>query len=763
MKNFKMLGIFFIVTMTFFISGCGSRENEADKKSTSSIELMWKTDGFVTDDEVVKEQELWIDRYIRWEHDDVELLSDDERALETIEGGALQDCIYRFTPVNTLSEFTTVRVVMECIDTVSMEKKVTLFLPEQIGAGEDNSGFVCGVNAAVDGSYIFHWLKYGYDGDDFVQKANELVYLTEDSGKVETNLLPAYIEKGLIREKYNSIVFRSQELSFDVFGNSYVIGDNSDSLFVLDMDGKNISEYYCSAGEQIGKPMNTEDGELIFPCYNKNDKTTSLLWVDVKNENIKTLATINDIILQLYGLKENNLYYENNDGIIRWDVTSGTRKLIFEFKENGVLDVYKKQLVLRSDDTTVLRMYGQINGEFEDWLLVMSDKPVDKNDPVRVVSLTNESNRVKTCARVAARKNPEYSYKYEDKNGIDETDFYARIMAELMSGQGPDILYVSAENMELLGQKGLLADLRGYISEESLNKVIPGVLKLGMDNGVLIGIASDITATSLMIRDDVWNGDSWTPDDMLSLLEDGRISGRLFDGGTLHASRISIKILLEYLLADSFVIDWEKNESHFEDERFIKLIEYLGNCQAEQLDEDDNKPSDALILTSISSLDWINYFTGIRGNTGWHYVGFPSRQGCGNYLEAGGMLVVNAATTANEAVAAYLECFLGREVQDAVSFGEGMPIIPLPTENVVFDEDKAYWQGQEMPLFDDGSTSLDEVNDLLEKCVPAPKKYPQIEQIVWEELEAYYSGGKTAEETASVIDDRVQIYLDELQ
>lgn len=66
----------------------------------------------------------------------------------------------------------------------------------------------------------------------------------------------------------------------------------------------------------------------------------------------------------------------------------------------------------------MLRVYGQINGEFEDWLLVMSDKPVDKNDPVRVVSLTNESNRVKICARVAARKNPEYSYKYEDKMAL---------------------------------------------------------------------------------------------------------------------------------------------------------------------------------------------------------------------------------------------------------------------------------------------------------------------------------------------------------
>ena len=159
MRYNKRLGLA-IAAMILLTVGCGGQENKINKTLDVLDTDMWKTDGFVTDDEVVKEQELWIDRYIRWEHDDVELLSDNERALETIEGGALQDCIYRFTPVNTLSEFTTVRVVMECIDTVSMEKKVTLFLPEQIGAGEDNSGFVCGVNAAVDGSYIFHWLKY---------------------------------------------------------------------------------------------------------------------------------------------------------------------------------------------------------------------------------------------------------------------------------------------------------------------------------------------------------------------------------------------------------------------------------------------------------------------------------------------------------------------------------------------------------------------------------------------------------------------------
>ena len=111
MRYYKRFKLIISVAMLLFTIGCVKQENKSDESYDLLSSDMWKTDGFVTDDEVVKEQELWIDRYIRWEHDDVELLSDDERALETIEGDALQDCIYRFTPVNTLSEFTTVRVL----------------------------------------------------------------------------------------------------------------------------------------------------------------------------------------------------------------------------------------------------------------------------------------------------------------------------------------------------------------------------------------------------------------------------------------------------------------------------------------------------------------------------------------------------------------------------------------------------------------------------------------------------------------------------
>ena len=60
----------------------------------------------------------------------------------------------------------------------------------------------------------------------------------------------------------------------------------------------------------------------------------------------------------------------------------------------------------------------------------------------------------------------------------------------------------------------------------------------------------------------------------------------------------------------------------------------------------------------------------------------------------------------------------------------------------------------------DGGTSLDEVNELLAKCVPDPRTYADI---VWEEVQSYYSGDKTAEEVAALIDDRVQLYMDEMR
>lgn len=114
---------------------------------------------------------------------------------------------------------------------------------------------------------------------------------------------------------------------------------------------------------------------------------------------------------------------------------------------------------------------------------------------------------------------------------------------------------------------------------------------------------------------------------------------------------------------------------------------------------------------------------------------------------------------------------MGMEVQENFSSDSNyssFPVLPLSVDDIVYpDEDngkeKASWHNMNILQFDDGTTSVHEVNEMFKHCAPAMKRYYAINMIVADELNAYISGERTAEETAAIIDDRVQIYLDELQ
>ena len=45
--------------------------------------------------------------------------------------------------------------------------------------------------------------------------------------------------------------------------------------------------------------------------------------------------------------------------------------------------------------------------------------------------------------------------------------FYQRIIAQMSAGEGPDLLFVHAEDMERLNGKQFLADLSGVLEEET--------------------------------------------------------------------------------------------------------------------------------------------------------------------------------------------------------------------------------------------------------------------------------------------------------
>ena len=87
-----------------------------------------------------------------------------------------------------------------------------------------------------------------------------------------------------------------------------------------------------------------------------------------------------------------------------------------------------------------------------------------------------------------------------------------------------------------------------------------------------------------------------------------------------------------------------------------------------------------------------------------------------------------------------------------------------PEEHLVRDEEGvARWMGvQDILNYEDGTAPLHQAAEVLETCVPAPRMFSDINIIISQELENMHAEGKSAEETAQIIDNRIQLYLDEI-
>lgn len=267
---------------------------------------------------------------------------------------------------------------------------------------------------------------------------------------------------------------------------------------------------------------------------------------------------------------------------------------------------------------------------------------------------------------------------------------------------------------------------------------MPGVIELGTVDGTLVGMTPGVFARTLMVGENVWSGDSWTIE------------------------------IVDYNLEDSFLIDWENRESHFEDESFIRLLKCVGKDAPPPVEDtqDDRLQGGGSLMVEVilGSTGSVSTFQGAREAEGSHYVGFPTEGGNGNYLVSNGMLVVNKNLSDPEAVSAYLECLWGNEIQELEDKGYELPVTLPSTDDISYNAETgmARWHGHSLTVFEDGTTSIHEASAFLAQYVPEPRTYADLERIIYEELSAYFEeSGRTAEDTARIIDNRIQVYLDE--
>lgn len=707
-----------------------------------------------------EEPGLWPAEYIKWDHE-----HDPELNLRSSSSQVFEDRIYQLNTFATKN--TGYRYLLEIYDTSSMQ--ITMTEIDDIIPDTDGS-FIADMSVIDSGTYAFLVMKYERSEADTLELVQaDIVYTDLEKEIDRVDLMPAVREKGL-EDIY-------QECQCDALGNIYLreLKGNtvSNHLLIFDRNGSLWMDQSLEKSDEIMSPFRTPEGNLIFPVNNRRKKTSRLVFFDSEEKEMRVLAKLDEeSIKQLDGVQGTELYYENYYGIVKWDLVSGDRTLVFSFEENSVPRVYNTMLVFRDGQTPVFRMYTVINSNRkEDWLMVLAEQEPEKAEPLQVVSLNGNPDSVRDCVALASRRNPGLSFTYKSCADKDQKDFRTRIMAELAAGSGPDILYVSLEDMRRLQDMGALADLDSFLTGETKDRILPGIIELGTVDGVFVGIAPDMDVDSVVTLKSIWEPDAWKLEDIIRLLDTGDFTGIFCQGTISFAPQAQLKWLTMFGLQESVLIDWETRESHFDGDLFLKILELARTYGSDNPSEGETWLGVGGCLGQPLGAS-INTFNALYEEYGdeYHFVGWPTRGSSGNYLNSQGVLVVNRDTANSEAVSAYLSCLLEDEIQYPYSVIPKYSILKVSLEDIEtmeitaegFEEEtRFFWKDHRLLIKEDDTTTLQDYKDFLESCIPRPENYGDIVNMVWEEAQSYIAGDKSAKEVARIVDSRIQLYLDE--
>lgn len=505
------------------------------------------------------------------------------------------------------------------------------------------------------------------------------------------------------------------------------------------------------------KAFHLADGRTILSRWDETAQASILTWYGGENSGQALGRLDGEYAFAFCSGEEDILYCVAGDSLLRWNVKGNTMEELFRLYENGVKIGYSTGLFLTDEGEFLLcRITDQ-----DSYVYVLTDRKPENDAEIRLSCVRHPVgiDYIQRRASTFASETGSISVVLEKVEETYQEDYRNRIFAELTAGRGPEIMWLSREDMVLLAEKGVLCDLSDMIPEDIKEKMIPAALEIGRVDGKLVGFTPLVEFDTLITADKTWAENSWSISDLMKLAESKEDLEALASEVPYILDPASL--LLWVLLRDmdnSPFLDLDQGVSHFDSEEFVQILKL---CKEFSRHDDTRIEKDELILMlregkiAASVLNFYNhiYFANAMTNYGGdcHIVGFPTNGGCGNYVRAfsGGYLAVNANAEHKEEIAEFFAYLLDYDYP----FNElGCSVRLDVIRNI--DIPQTYTKP-------DGSSWLNEFLDFLENCEPEPVTPEQIIDIVREEALAYFHGDKSAEDAANIIHNRVQLYLDE--
>ncbi|MCM1058268.1 MAG: extracellular solute-binding protein [Firmicutes bacterium] len=571
---------------------------------------------------------------------------------------------------------------------------------------------------------------------------------------------------------------------------------------------KSLSEETAGALSNCRRLLRRKDGACLLLCREGEGlslteyelQTDTLGESFVLPENISAANLSNTAFSPGEG---SDLTYGNASGVYTWNMGDEQSRLKMSYinSDRNITDVRALQEL---DETHFVMFYQEDYGRALKAGVFEYTRPEDIPDKAVLVLAGLNVNGVKTRVVQYNRSSDKYRVLVKEYETSDA------LHLDMVSGKMPDIILVQgpfqeeALPMDSYIAKGLIADVGKLIEEDeelSRTDYLENVFEAYSVDGRLMYVVPSFTFSTMAARSSlVEDEEGWSVERALAVLEEMGGDARLMDG--LSRDTFMEKVM-EYRGND--FIDVKTGKCTFDSPEFIELMKYARTLPEERSyagwsGEGEYELQYLKNRTLLMELGFGIFgqdvderlFYRLNGYLGGEYslVGFPAvsgesagetesgKGGSGAYVQAVNRMALSAVSDDLEGAWDFARYYLTEEYQKSLESS-------LPVNRRLFEEwaeeetRRSYYINEngekvEYDLYMDqgGSAAavppldreqLDELIAYVESVTATPFEDKIVMNIISEELGSYFSGQKTAEDAAALIQNRVQMYVLENQ
>lgn len=578
-------------------------------------------------------------------------------------------------------------------------------------------------------------------------------------------------------------------------------GDD-EALLIVDSDGKITGDLKVDSINWFDTLSYIGDNKLAITGY--GDKGQQFLFLDM--ETMKTeesnLDLENESFNGIYGIYQGTgdySFYVNTSSDFYGIKEDGSRVKILNWLDadlgNGNLSA-----LLPVGDEFIIWYYEYKGGGGSLYRLTQRDPSELENVKILTVGTLYDNWEVKEKISEFNKSHDDVRLKmvsYQEYDVYDEVQekmtstAQDQLKLDIVSGKAPDIIVPNDRSIiASLANKGLYLDLYEFIDNDpelSRDDFLENILKSCETDGKLYGLTPSFAISTYAIKKKFMDKDTWTVDDMIELYNS------LPEGTDLteYDSKDMMTGIIMNIVAGE--LDLKNATCNFENPEIKKLMELSEKFPTweEMMDWDDQEAvddyyndretvflDDRAVLKNLYLYDFRSYAQESQGYFGEDIslIGYPSSKGNGARITMYDSIAILSNCPDKEAAWEFVKSFLVHDEMHGGGFSilkeefdklaeESMSKPYYTDENgkkVEYDN-TVYIGGNSKPIKPLTKEEKDFLYDYITSASVVSNEYftGEMYSMVWEELNAFYCGERSADETLSLLQNRISILLSE--